>query len=165
MAGLGINPNLLVAQIVNFLVVVLILRWLLYRPLLRMLEERAERISSGLEAAERVRSDAAEERKALEAQLAEERRAGHERLRLAVSRSEEAARKRLEEAGDEAERIVEEARIDAERTRQRALAGMHEEIAKLAVAAAAKALGEGIDEATHRRLIDRFLNEQLGGRA
>jgi F-type H+-transporting ATPase subunit b len=163
MSGLGINTNLLVVQIVHFLLVLYILRLLLYRPLMRLFDQRRERIRSGLEQADRVREEAAAERAQLEAQLAEERRSGQERLRQAVARGEEAARRRLEEAGAEAERMLVEARAEAEATRRRALHGLQEEVAEIALAAAAKALGEGIDEAQHRRLIGRFVDEHLGG--
>ena len=165
MSGLGINPNLLIAQIVNFLVVLLLLRLFLYQPLARMFEERRQRIASGLEEAERARQEAAAERSRLVMQFDEERRVAQSRLREAVARSEDAARRRLEEANTEAQQIVREAREEAETARRQALVGLQDEIAELALAAAAKALGEGVDEATHRRLIDRFLAEQFGSQA
>jgi F-type H+-transporting ATPase subunit b len=165
MAGLGINPILLLWYVVNFLIVLLILRVTAYDPLMKMFDERRERIRLSLEEAEEVRRQASEERSMLQAQLEDERRHGQERLREAVSRSQEAAQKLVEEANAEAERIMAQARSDAEQARRQALAGLHDQIAELALAAAAKALGEGIDEATHRRLIDRFLTEWLGGEA
>ena len=163
MSGLGINLNLLIAQIVNFIIVLLILRFVLYRPMMNMFEQRRERIRTSLEEAERAREEAASERVQFETQLAEERRASQEQLRDAITRGEETARRRLDEANAEAGHILREARAEAEETRREALAGLHDEIADLALEAAAKALGEGIDEATHRRLIDRFLRESLGG--
>jgi F-type H+-transporting ATPase subunit b len=162
MSGLGINLNLLIAQIVNFLVVLFILRLVLYKPVMRMFEERRERIRVGLAEAELAREEAAAERASLEAQLAEERRAGQERLREAVSRGEEASRRRLEEATAEADRIVAQARAEADQARRDALAGLYDEIADLALAAASKSLALGIDEPTHRRLIKRFLDESMG---
>jgi F-type H+-transporting ATPase subunit b len=162
MSGLGINVNLLIAQVVNFLIVLVILRMVLYRPVMNMFAQRRERIRTALEEAERAREEAAEERARFEAQLAEERRASQDRLREAASKGEEAARRRLEEANAEADRLVQQARTEAEQTRRQALAGLHDEIAEIALAAAAKALGDGIDEAKHRQLIDRFLRDSLG---
>lgn len=160
--SLGIlAPNLLF-QILNFLVVLFLLRLFLYKPVMNMLHDRQERIAEGLAEAERAREEAAEQRARFEEQLAEERRASQERLREAVAKSEEAARQRLAEANAEAEQIIARARAEAEQTRQQALAGLHNEIADLALLAAAKALGDGLDEERHRELIDRFLNEELG---
>ena len=159
---MGINTNLLIFQIVNFLVVLWLLRLFLYKPLMNMFDQRRERIRESLAEAERVKEEAAAERARLEAQIAEERRTSQERLREAVSRSEEAASKRLAEANTEADQIVARARQEAEATRAGALSGLQNEIADLALRAAAKVLQEGVDEGRHRALIDRFLREELG---
>ena len=135
MKPLGILPWNLAIQILHFLLLMVILNRLVYKPILRMLEQRKDRIRQALEEASRVKEEAAGERARLEAQIAEERRTSQERLREAVARSEEAAERRLGEAKAEAEKIL---------------------------AAAAKVLGEGIDENKHRSLVDRFLKEQLG---
>ena len=51
----GIDPILLGAQIVNFLIVLFILRWFLYKPVLEMLKKRKDSIKEGLEKAEEAR--------------------------------------------------------------------------------------------------------------
>ncbi len=162
LTNLGIiAPNLLF-HILNFLVVLVILRFVLYRPVLRIFAERRERISESLAEAERVREEAAEERERLEAQLADERRTSQDRLREAVAKSEEAAQRRLAEASAEAEQIVERARAEAEAERRQALVGMQAEIADLALLAAQKLLHEELDDEHHRALVSRFLEEDLG---
>lgn len=145
MDQLGINTNLLVVQIVHFVLLLFLLNRLLYRPILNIFEQRSERIRVGLAEADRVREQAAAEQARLEAQIAEERRTSQERLRDAVAKSEEAAKRRLEEANAEAERILSQARAEAEQTRQQALVGLQGQVADLALAAAGKVLGEGID--------------------
>ena len=55
---LGINPALLIAQIVNFLILLGIVYFFGYKGLLKkMLEERAQKIREGLEEAEKVKAD------------------------------------------------------------------------------------------------------------
>lgn len=51
----GIDPILLGAQIVNFLIVLFILRRFLYKPILSTLQKRRESIKQGLEASEQAR--------------------------------------------------------------------------------------------------------------
>lgn len=158
----GINGTLLLVQVIHFVLLMIILRVLLYKPIFEMLEKRRTRIASAMDEATRVKEAAATERASLQAQIAEERRTSQERLREAVARSEEAAERRLGEAKVEAEKILAVARADAEKTRAQALSGLQGQMADLALAAAAKVLGEGIDENKHRTLVDRFLKEQLG---
>ncbi len=52
MDALGINGPFLIAQIVNFVLLLLLLRAFLYKPVLKMLESRKQRIAEGLQAAE-----------------------------------------------------------------------------------------------------------------
>lgn len=162
MENLGINGPLLLAQLINFTIVVLLIRWLIYTPIKNIFEQRREKIAAGLAEAELAREEAAAQRAEFETQLAAEREASQARLREAVSRSEEAAERRLAEANAEAEEILARARAEAEQTRGQALAGLQGDIADLALMAAAKVVSEEIDEQKHRSLVDSFLKEQLG---
>ena len=74
MDALGINGPFLIAQIVNFVLLLLLLRAFLYKPVLKMLESRKQRIAEGLQAAEVARREAEVERGQLQAQLDSERR-------------------------------------------------------------------------------------------
>ena len=60
MSALGISGGLLLSQIVNFILLVVILRTFLYEPILNMLEQRKEKIAQGLREAERVSAAAQE---------------------------------------------------------------------------------------------------------
>lgn len=162
MEKLGILLPNLIFYIINFFIMFWLLRLLLYQPIVKLFTERRERIRDSLAEAERVKEEAAAERARLEAQIAEERRTNQERLREAAARSEEAATRRLAEANAEADVILARARAEAEQTHQQALVGLQGEIADLALRAAGKVLGEGIDETRHRALVDRFLREELG---
>lgn len=57
LSDFGINPILLAAQIVNFLVLLFILKKLLYKPILKMLDERKKKIEESLENAEKIQKE------------------------------------------------------------------------------------------------------------
>ncbi|MBI2593944.1 F0F1 ATP synthase subunit B, partial [Candidatus Daviesbacteria bacterium] len=69
LSDFGVQPVLLLAQIVNFLVLLWILNKLLYKPVLKVLEERKAKIEKGLKNAEeiekRLAQTAEEEEKAI----------------------------------------------------------------------------------------------------
>ena len=71
MEGLGINIPQLIAQLVSFLVLFGLLYFFAYKPILRMFDERSQRIKDSVEQAEKVKEEAAaaeeENRKKLEA--------------------------------------------------------------------------------------------------
>ena len=80
MADLGVNLWLLIAYLVNFIILLGILLLFAYKPLLRVLDQRAERIRESLAAADRAREEAATSQAAIQEQLNEARREGQRLL-------------------------------------------------------------------------------------
>jgi len=69
--ALGIETKLLLGQIVNFLILFLILTKFLYKPLLKMLDERRSKIAQSLENAQKIETDLANTEKRIAAMLLE----------------------------------------------------------------------------------------------
>jgi F-type H+-transporting ATPase subunit b len=161
---LGINVPFLISQIVNFLILFALLYFLLWKRVLKMLEQRKQRIAQGLADAEQARKD--RERTEVEYQQrierAEQEREG---ILAGVAKEGELAReKTLAEARAEAERIIAEARAELERDRQEMLADLRGQVASLAIAVSNKIIGEALDEQRQRRLIDEFFSGVRAGR-
>ena len=70
MEGLGINWGVLIANILNLGLMVWLLSALLYRPVLKMLNERTERIQTSLREAEQVKTQLSRAQTDYEAELA-----------------------------------------------------------------------------------------------
>ncbi|SVA75100.1 uncharacterized protein METZ01_LOCUS127954, partial [marine metagenome] len=94
MDALGINLPGLITQIVSFIILFFILSKLLYKPLVSLLDQRAEKIKDGLEAAERAREEAARSEESIQEQLLEARSEGQ---RLIIQARETAEKFREEE--------------------------------------------------------------------
>lgn len=157
LAKLGVDYKLLLAQIVNFLVLLLILHRFAYKPILKVLEDRREKIDQGLKdsqaAAEKLR-EAEESGKAV---LAE---AKYHAERL-LERSEEAARKQSEEmlvtARLNAERMISDTERKIGEEKEKMLREAKQELAGLVIAASEKIVGEKIDAEKDKNLIDNAL--------
>lgn len=158
MDALGINGPFLIAQIVNFVLLLLILRAFLYKPVLNMLENRKQRIAEGLQAAEVARRQAEVERASLEQQLDLERRQAMERIAAASKRGETLAVEIEANARQEAHQIIAEAREEATRERNRIIAEAQDEIADLALLAAEKVIGRELaNREAQRAFVKEFL--------
>jgi F-type H+-transporting ATPase subunit b len=161
---LGINGPFLLSQIVNFLILFLALRFLLWKPMLKMLNERKQRIAQGLEDVEQARRD----RERAQAEYEERiKQAGQEReeiLARAAEEGEQAKAETLAQARAQAERIISEGKETVEQERQRTLAALRGQVAALSIAAANKLIGEALDEQRQRRLIDDFFSGIQAGR-
>jgi F-type H+-transporting ATPase subunit b len=140
----GIDWKLIVAQSVNFLVVIAILSYFVYGPVMRLLKERSEKIAQGLvdaEAARTERESAAGERTVL---LTE---AQHEAEKIVARAQDEGKNERaalVKGAQDRAAQIVKDGELAAEEEKRRALKESEADIARAAVLAAEKILRQNV---------------------
>ena len=159
MEQLGFNIPLLVAQMINFLIVLFALRLFLYRPILNMLDRRAQRVREGLEAADRSKTSAEQAEHDVAQQLEEARRQGQ----TLIAQAQEASGRIQEEARTQARRdgdvLLERARNEIQLERDQAIAELRREYAEITVSAAEKVIGQSLDRQAHRRLIDEVLAE------
>lgn len=159
MAQLGINGPFLLAQIVNFIILFLLLRRFLFPPLLKMLDQRKQRIAEGLAAADVARKEAETERARLMAQIDAERAEAQQRVAAASAQAERVKADILADARREAEAIKTKAVEEAEAEKQRILAEAQKQIAELTVMATERVVRHGLDEKVQRQLIADFLSE------
>jgi len=69
MEGIGINLPLLVAFLVSFLILFVSLGFVLYKPALKMLDERQAKIKDSMEQAEQIKEQTARSEEEIKAQL------------------------------------------------------------------------------------------------
>jgi|SRR5215510_7531471 len=118
---LGLNWQGLLWHAINFIVLLVLLRLVLYKPVIGMLDARAQRVRDSMSQADAARR-AAEQAEADRQALLNETRREAERIR---ARADEQAKRIIAEAGDRAkeqgDRIVAEAQARSEQERQRML--------------------------------------------
>ena len=159
MQALGLNLPMLIAQIVGFLVLLYILSKLLYRPLLKVMDERADRIKESLEAAERAKEQAVASQEQMQEDMRKAREEGQQMIAQARDvasrfRDEEMAKAREEIAAERAK-----AEADIQRERDAAIEDLRQEFAGLAISAAERVVERSLSESDHRSIIDRVLEE------
>ena len=156
---LGIHFPSLAIFLVNFLLLLALLYLFAYKPILRLMDQRADRIRESLEAADRARDDAASSQQAIQEQITEARREGQ---RIMDQTREAADRFRTEEmdkARQEAEAFVERARADIQRERDSALEEVRASFGDLAITAAERVIRRSLDRQAHEELITQVLEE------
>lgn len=155
----SVNPGLSVWTTVVFLMLLGILWKFAWGPILGAVEAREDRIQSALDESRERQEEARKLLAEHKAQLNDARRQANEILADARA-SGERLRKDLEEkARVEARGIVESARKEIERERDQALADIRKESVDLALAAAARLLGERMDSEKDREMVVGFLDD------
>ncbi len=156
MENLGINLGFFLFQILNFLLLLGLLGLFVWPRVLKMLDERSERIAQGLEdarAAEEARANAERERDKL---LAQARAEGQKMIEEARQRADEQEKSYLRDAAREADDVRAQARAQAEEERNRILAETRNQIVSLAMAAAERLVGESLDEKRQKAILKDF---------
>lgn len=157
--GLGINGPVLITQVVTFIILLVILRFVAYKPLMRMLDERSRRVRESMDQAEAVKEQSAHAEEEVKKQIAEASREGQERIAKAVKAGEEMKQQAQAEARHEAEALINRARGEIQRERDDAISEVRREFADLTVLAAGKVIDRTLDKEKHRELIDKVLEE------
>jgi F-type H+-transporting ATPase subunit b len=161
--ALGINLPQLIAQIVNFSLLLIVLRLVAYKPILKMLDERKQKIAEGLNAAEIARAEAASAQANIQAQLDTARKEGQDIVANAQTIASRIQADAREQSNKDREAALERARNEIELERDRAIADLRGEFADITVRAAEKVINESLDRQAHQRIIDETLAESNFG--
>jgi F-type H+-transporting ATPase subunit b len=146
-------------QFVVFFVLVFVTMKFVWPPVMKALDERAERIANGLAAADRGKAELANAEKRIAAELANTREESTKRIADAEKRAAAIIDDAKQQATVEAARIIENARIDAEQQVTRAREELRGQVAALAVAGAEQILKREVNAAAHADLLDRLATE------
>ncbi len=164
MEALGINLGFLLVQVFNFVIVMIVLGTWIYDPVVKLLNDRKQRIAQGLEDA-RVAADArANAEKDAAKILADAQVEANKRVAEAAGRAEKAAADIKAAAEEERARILKAAEADAAQERNRILGDLRGQVGALAVAAANKIIGEALDEKRQHALVDEFFSGIKAGK-
>ena len=159
MEGLGINLPSLLAQLVNFAILLGLLYLVAYKPIMRMLDERSRRIKQSMEQTEYIKQQVARAEEEFKKQIEAAGKQGQEIVDRAVKTGEELRQKAQQEAKKEAENLIARARAEIRRERDEVIDELRGEFADLTILAASKVIERSVDEEAHRQLIDKVLEE------
>lgn len=155
---MNLNATLF-AQFVVFFILVLFTMKFVWPPLMKALDERAQKISDGLLAAERSKEDMAAAEKRIQIELSTARDEGQKRVAEAESYAKKVAEEIKQNAMAEAARIVEQAKAEAQQQVSQAREGLRVEVADLAVKGAEQILKREVDAKAHADLLNQLSSE------
>ena len=156
---LGIHFPSLLIYLINFLLVLGILYAFAYKPILRLMDQRADRIRESLEASARAREEAASSQEAIQAEIVEARREGQRLMDQARETVERYRGEEMDRARQEAEAFVERAKADIQRERDTAIDEVRINFGDLAITAAERVIRSSLDRQAHEELITQVLEE------
>ena len=141
-AAFGINWKLLLIQAVNFGVLLTALTYFLYRPVMKIIDERRAKIDEGVRAADAASQRLADAKTEADGIVGSGAREAEILLATARTRADEKSAEMLQTAEARAAAVLKDADARAEEAQRRALQESQREIAKVAMLAAEKIMRE-----------------------
>jgi F-type H+-transporting ATPase subunit b len=154
----SINATL-IAQMIVFLILVWFTMKFVWPPIVKALDERAQKVAEGLSAADKAKSELAIAKKRVDEQLAAARDDAGKRLADAERLAQQMVEEAKGRASEEAAKIIAAARAEAEQESMKAREVLREQVAGLAVKGAEQILRKEVNAAVHAELLGRLKAE------
>lgn len=155
---LDFNSTLFI-QIINFLVLVILLRIFAYKPVVRILAERRAKIASSIESAENDEAQAKALVEEYKKQLAQARIQAQEIVAKAEKQAQESKDVQIQAVKKEIEELRRNAQADIARERDKAMEQMRAEVVKLSMEAASLIIAKNMDKDTNEELVKDFIGK------
>ena len=152
----NINSTML-WEVINFLVLLWLLKKYLYKPMTDMLDKRKNRIESDLEEAKQKKKEAEELKEKYENELKNAREKAQEIVEEAENRGKEKAEEIVKKAREDAERVKERNMEEIAQAKEEALDELRNEVASISLMTASKFLKEKLDEEKHKELVNNYI--------
>ena len=159
MEAIGFNIPGLISQFINFGIFLILLSLILYKPVTRMLDQRAERIREALSEAERAREESARSGEEVQQALAEARERAQQIIQQATETSRRQAEELLAQARQDAEAVAERSREELRREAAEIIERGRREVIDLSIIAAERIINRSLDHDAHRALVEEVLRE------
>lgn len=156
---LGINPGLLLAQLVNFGILYFILARFAFPALRKTLDARTANIREGIENAERAKTELAQAQQRSDSIILAAQQRGQQIINDAATAAERVKAQIEAEAKARAEEIAAQNRQRMAQEEAQAQNALREQTADLAIRAASAVVGKSMDGADQRRLVNQFIAE------
>jgi F-type H+-transporting ATPase subunit b len=154
----SINATLIVQMIV-FGILVWFTMSFVWPPITKALDERAQKISDGLAAADKAKAELASANKKVEEELAKTRSETATRLADAERRGQAMIEEAKAKATEEGNKVIAAAKAEAEQQMIKAREALREQVAALAVKGAEQILRKEVNAGVHADLLNRLKTE------
>ena len=149
----------MIFAITNFIILMIAMYFLMYKPLKQTMDQRQDKIKGDIEIAEQLKADADQMKAEITAELAKSRETAQE----IIARAEKTAEVQKDElvlaAKAEAQKMIDKAHAEIKEEKEKVLGEIRDEAATLAMMAATKLIERSLNDADHKQLVDKYIEE------
>ncbi len=162
-SNLGINGKLLLAQTINFLLVVFVLNKFVFRKLFKFLAERKRKIEKGIELTQKAEQEIVRINEARKREIEKAKQQGEVLLSEAKTLAQSKTREMLIGAKTQEEKILLKATAEAAKQKQDAVEDSKEEIKERALLFAEKILGRTLGKTDEEKIVKEVFDQFNSG--
>ena len=156
---LDVNPGLIFWTVVTFVLLLLILKKMAWKPILSSLDERENFIKESVERAETAKKEAEELLEENKRNLAKAEEEAQKVIAQGREYAENLKAQILEESNLESKKLIADASIEIERKNLEAFNSLKGEIASIAIGAAEKILRDNLDKEKQEKIVNDFIKD------
>lgn len=146
-------------QIINFIVLILLLKKYLFKPVKAYLDKRAKYIEDTMTSIEKEKEETARIKAYNEGLINEAKKEAQAITERAIRQGEDIRDEIVAKAREEAEKLITKANEEIEREKEKALAQLRNEIASISILAAEKVVGRTITKEDNDKMVAEFIEE------
>ncbi|MBS1518778.1 MAG: F0F1 ATP synthase subunit B [Bacteroidetes bacterium] len=154
---LSINPGLIIWQMIIFVLLLILLKKLAWKPLLSALHSREQSIKDAVEHAENLKKEAedimVQNKKILADANAQSMKVINEAKEMSNKIGEEIKAK----ATEDSRKLIEQAKQEIKKEKETAMDDLRHEVSDLAIKAAEKIINDNLDEAKQKKIVNDFI--------
>jgi len=156
---LDVNPGIAIWTVLTFVVLLIVLKMVAWKPILSALSQREDAIRESLEKADKAKEEAQKMLNENQANLA---KAGEE-AKAIIEQSRQFAEKlkdqMLQDSKQQSQKIIADASAEIERKKEAAFSELRGQVAEIAINAAEKILQENLDKEKQKKVVDKYISE------
>lgn len=157
--GIPLDPGKTIAVIGVFLILFKVIESFYLQPLRDAINTRNSDLENTFTEAESLRAQMTDLKADYEKRLVATEADAREKIQAQIKEAQELRKTLMAEASTKADEMVKKAQDEIAAERDRALHGVRLHVANLTLQATEKLLGENVDDARNRKLIDEFLDK------
>ena len=156
---LNLDPGMMIWGWVTFIVLLILLYKVAWKPILSTIDKRENTIQDSLDSAKNAQEEAEKLLSKHQEMIKSAEQEAQNLIRENKDLAEKSKQEILAEARNTAQNFIEKAKADIEKEKEAALLSLRTEVADLVITATRKIIGETLDEAKHRRMVDDFIRK------
>jgi F-type H+-transporting ATPase subunit b len=156
---IDVNPGLIFWTAITFILLLLILKKLAWKPILSALSQREDAIKDSLEKAEKAKEEAQKILQENQASIAKAEEESKKIIEQSRTYADKLKEEMLKDSKGQAQKIIEDASSEIERKKEETFNELKTKVAEIAIQAAEKILSENLNKDSNKKLVDKYLDD------